>query len=73
MWENRILVPCGSKDQDRLSPSRARNHVEELVKMQILTPRSQVGSEMLQPSQAPRVTFLASPLRLPVLPDSVLT
>lgn len=29
--------------------------------MQILTPRSQVGSEMLQPSQAPRVTFLASP------------
>ena len=35
--------------------------MEELVKMQILTPRSQVGSEMLQPSQAPRVTFLASP------------
>ena len=41
MGENRILVPCGSKDQDRLSPSRARNHVEELVKMQIPGPCSQ--------------------------------
>ena len=35
--------------------------MEELVKMQILTPRSQVGSDLLQPSRAPRVTFLASP------------
>ena len=61
VWESRILVLCGTKGRDRLSPSRARNHMEELVKMQILTPRSQAGSDLLQPSRAPRVTFLASP------------